>query len=256
MIIRMIHCGYKLGSDSDSSDPVTSDPQTSAKDDFVETNDETSASAIEDPTRFLMRNLLTQYREECSGWYESMAVLILFIVTVVFLVFTCVMLFDQYEAILTNASKIARMKMSVGQAGTELSRVTEEFNEMFGGNDNQVAWHWFVPLPVEFPRGMGKVVLGYEWDETFDPIPYEEGSSREDDDGINDRNVNAKIELTPQNSGSQLKSPPSRRSDVEAGLKRPPSDIGHEESFTATPVGVKEIQNPDLKRRNSNLALT
>jgi hypothetical protein len=45
---------------------------------------------------------------------------------------------------------------------------------MFGGDSNQVAWHWFFPLPVEFPRGMQKVVLGFEWDETFDAIPYEE----------------------------------------------------------------------------------
>jgi hypothetical protein len=62
----------------------------------------------------------------------------------------------------------------VGQAGTELSRVTEEFNEMFGGDSNHVAWHWFFPLPVEFPRGMQKVVMGYEWDETFDAVAYEE----------------------------------------------------------------------------------
>jgi hypothetical protein len=62
----------------------------------------------------------------------------------------------------------------VGHAGTELSRVTEEFNEMFGGGSNEVSWHWFFPLPVEFPRGMHKVVMGFEWDETFDAVPYEE----------------------------------------------------------------------------------
>eukprot|EP00980_Cylindrotheca_fusiformis_P021482 scaffold8353_cov138-Cylindrotheca_fusiformis.AAC.13 len=78
------------------------------------------------------------------------------------------------EAIRTNSSKIARMKMKVGQAGTELSRVTEEFNEMFGGESSNVAWHWFLPLSVEFPRGMKKVVLGFEWDETFNPTPYVE----------------------------------------------------------------------------------
>lgn len=48
---------------------------------------------------------------------------------------------------------------------------------MFGGDSNQVAWHWFLPLPVEFPPGMKKVVMGYEWDETFDAIPYQEPNS-------------------------------------------------------------------------------
>ena len=248
MVMRMIHCGYGIDSSSDS---VDANPQKSAKDDFVETNDEASSTAVEDPNRFLMRDLLTEYKMECAGWYESMAVLILFVVTVIFLVFTCVMLFDQYEAIQTNASKIARMKMRVGQAGTELSRVTEEFNEMFGGKDNQVAWHWFVPLPVEFPRGMGKVVLGYEWDATFDPIPYDEGSSRENDDGINDPNVNSRIELTPQNSGSST----TPRGDVEAGLKRAPSDKGDNDSFAASPAGVKDPHHHELKRRNSNRTL-
>ena len=31
--------------------------------------------------------------------------------------------------------------------------------KMFGGNSNKVAWHWFLPLKVEFPRGMEKVVV-------------------------------------------------------------------------------------------------
>ena len=116
----------------------------------------------------------TLLQEECMGWNESYSSLALLIVSVVFLIFTACMLVDNIEAIQTNASKIARMKMSVGQAGTELARVTEEFNEMFGGESNEVAWHWFLPTPVEFPRGMKKVVMGYEWDETFDAVPYEE----------------------------------------------------------------------------------
>jgi hypothetical protein len=116
----------------------------------------------------------TILHEECMGWNESYSSIMLLVISVVFLIFTACMLFENIEAIHTNASKIARMKMSVGQAGTELARVTEEFNEMFGGASNEVAWHWFFPTPVEFPRGMKKVVLGYEWDETFDAVPYEE----------------------------------------------------------------------------------
>jgi hypothetical protein len=64
------------------------------------------------------------------------------------------MLFEKLDTIETNASKITRMKMSVGQAGTELSRVTEEFNEMSGGDSTHVEWHWFWPAQVEFPRSI------------------------------------------------------------------------------------------------------
>jgi hypothetical protein len=120
------------------------------------------------------RALKVMHREECFGFYNSHATLGLLIISVVFMIFTCCMLFEQIETIKTNASKIARMKMRVGEAGTELARVTEEFNEMFGGTSNDVALHWFLPFEVEFPRGMKHVVLGYEWDETFDAVPYAE----------------------------------------------------------------------------------
>jgi hypothetical protein len=75
------------------------------------------------------------------------------------------------------------MKMSVGQTGTEFSSVTEEFNEMFGGNTPHPTWHWFLPLPVVFPRGMKKVVLGFDWDDTFDAAPFQEDIDDDDDVG-------------------------------------------------------------------------
>jgi palmitoyltransferase ZDHHC3/7/25 len=52
-----------------------------------------------------------KYPEECTGWNESYSSLILLIISVVFLFFTACMLFENIEAIETNASKIARMKM-------------------------------------------------------------------------------------------------------------------------------------------------
>jgi hypothetical protein len=73
------------------------------------------------------------------------------------------------------------MKMSVGETGTEYSRVTEEFNEMFGGTSPHASWHWFLPLPVTFPRGMRTVVLGYEWDERSQGVAFEEDDDDEDD---------------------------------------------------------------------------
>jgi len=116
----------------------------------------------------------TKDMEECTGWNESYVGLILLVMSVVFFFFTIFMFLEQLQAIKTNASKIARMKMSVGLGGTELQRVTEEFNEMFGGNSNRVVWHWFIPIPIEFPTGMKKAVLGYDWDPIFDPVPYRE----------------------------------------------------------------------------------
>lgn len=111
---------------------------------------------------------------ECRDFYGNHWFLALLIVSLIFLIFSCSMGLEQLEAIETGRGKIARMKMSIGQSGTEYQRVTTEFNEMFGGNSPHPQWHWFVPLPVKFPRGMQKVVLGYEWDESFDPFPFSE----------------------------------------------------------------------------------
>ena len=132
----------------------------------------------------------------CTGWNESYSGLVLLIVSVVFFLFTSCMFLEQIEAIKTNTSKIARMKMSVGNAGTELSRVTEEFNEMFGGDSNRISMHWFIPTPIEFPNGMKKVVLGYDWDETFDAVPYQEPNSGDVETGPSNSVTNSKIELT------------------------------------------------------------
>ena len=105
--------------------------------------------------------------------------------------------------------------MRVGQGGTELRRVTEEFNEMFGGSSPNVAWHWFVPIQVQFPGSMHKVVMGYEWDPTFDPMPYRE-----------DRNSGVELSSTSSASesaasaGNASADPPR---DVETGL--PTTDL-------------------------------
>mmetsp|Transcript_10715 Transcript_10715/g.22264 ORF Transcript_10715/g.22264 Transcript_10715/m.22264 type:complete len:396 (+) Transcript_10715:109-1296(+) len=145
---------------------------------------------------------------ECKGWNESYLGLALLIVSLVFFLFTSIMFFDQIEAIKTNVSKIARMQMSVGRGGTELARVTDEFNEMFGGESNQIAWHWFLPLAVAFPNGMKKVVLGYEWDETFDAVPYQDPADRDVESGSIhsvSSNRSSRIELTtvPPTNGTQ-----------------------------------------------------
>lgn len=178
IVIRMVRCGYVH---DDSSDDGAASPSTGqeAQDwDNVEEAPEQKEGFL-DPTR--MMDIHSKYvYPECEGVYQYNLVLLLFIASIVFMIFTCSMLVENIEAIESNTGKIARMKMRVGKGGTELSRVTHSFNEMFGGDSNRVAWHWFLPLPVKFPTGMDKVVLGYEWDPTFEPVPFE--SPQDDDD--------------------------------------------------------------------------
>jgi hypothetical protein len=89
---------------------------------------------------------------------------ILLIASVTFLIFTLAMACEQIEAIETGQGKIARMKAQQERNNNEFCPVsTEEFNEMFGGDSPKVQWHWFLPwVPVRYPRGMLKVVQGYE----------------------------------------------------------------------------------------------
>mmetsp|Transcript_13181 Transcript_13181/g.37064 ORF Transcript_13181/g.37064 Transcript_13181/m.37064 type:complete len:408 (-) Transcript_13181:2502-3725(-) len=174
---------------------------------------------------------------ECTGWNESYLGLALLVISVVFFLFTSCMFVEQVEAIKTNASKIARMKMSVGQAGTELSRVTEEFNEMFGGVSNKVALHWFIPSPVEFPNAMEKIVLGYEWDETFDAVPYEEPNRDDLEAGTSSSTTLSRIELTSV--------PSTTAPNASNGSLR---DIGNENSSTNSLAG---LDRPQLVKRNS-----
>lgn len=106
IFIRALHCGWVMDDSADSTEGGN------------QPNELEGGDGTEDEDR---RFLGTTYLEECSGYYNSYATLILLVVAVVFMVFTCCMLFEQIEAIETNTSKIARMKMAVGQAGTELT---------------------------------------------------------------------------------------------------------------------------------------
>eukprot|EP00586_Coscinodiscus_wailesii_P022019 CAMPEP_0172499550 /NCGR_PEP_ID=MMETSP1066-20121228/128220_1 /TAXON_ID=671091 /ORGANISM="Coscinodiscus wailesii, Strain CCMP2513" /LENGTH=191 /DNA_ID=CAMNT_0013273335 /DNA_START=787 /DNA_END=1362 /DNA_ORIENTATION=+ len=101
----------------------------------------------------------------------SPGVMFLFIISVTFFVFTLCMMCEQYDVILTNRGKIARMKILAGKAEEhELGRVTNDFNEVFGGDSPYFAYHWLLPLPIKFPEGMRDVVLGYEWEPGYQDI--------------------------------------------------------------------------------------
>lgn len=218
LMARAIHCGTVL----ESSDDSASWDNSSSKGIHQDTA-EAEPNGDED-RRMMMRYLFAGMsdssgnyaRPECAGWFESRSVLALLICSIVFLVFTCCMLVEQIEAIDSGASKIARMQMRVGRAGTELSRVTEEFNEMFGGTHNRLAWHWFVPIPVEFPGSMSKVVLGYEYDETFDPVPYDLDTAAADTDVESGKTIEM-----PTRSSNRLKDPPPNSTN---GTRGPPAE--------------------------------
>lgn len=188
IIMRTIRCGHKYDPSEDSPGADTHEAGVSSSTgnstgDVDEEVREEEAKGDLDEGRDLLRGLQSMaptsafVYEECEGFHSTWLVIVLFCVAVTFMIFTSCMMVEQIEAIQTNQGKIARMKMRVGQGGTELRRVTEEFNEMFGGDSPSLAWHWFVPLPVQFPGSMHKVVMGYEWDPTFDPIPFREDRS-------------------------------------------------------------------------------
>lgn len=182
---------------------------------------------------------------ECVDFYSTPLVMILFIVAVLFLIFTSCMLVEQIEAITTNQGKIARMKMKVGQSGTEFNRVTDQFNEMFGGTSPYVAWHWFIPIPVQFPASYKKIVLGYEWDETCDPVPYPDPDS-------NDVSPTSSTTMTGEDGDSSV---PNEAQDA-ALVEQPPRDLeeGLDEDGPMEEVTLRESssrsQSPAVKKRN------
>jgi hypothetical protein len=127
------------------------------------------------PCRDLMDELhnLQQrdYRyEDCQKLLAPHA-MVLIIVTILFFFFTLCMLADQILAVTKNVSKIARLKIQGGDLGSDqLQPVAVDFNEIFGVRQGdkcpgtfRVQWHWFVPLPVEFPPGMKDVIMGYRY---------------------------------------------------------------------------------------------
>lgn len=170
IVLRFIRCGFVVSDSSDDPYPSNSNNSSSPQ----EANWHSNSSGENPNRRFMSEEGSTFVYPGCDGLYSNYWVIGLLVVAVVFMIFTCCMLCEQLEAIETNTGKIARMKLKIGQGGTELERVTHECNEMFGGRTKEVAWHWFLPLPVRYPDGLEKVILGYEWDPTFGDEPYQE----------------------------------------------------------------------------------
>lgn len=116
--------------------------------------------------------------EGCIDLYSPPVIGLLFM-SISFLVFTCCMLVEQADAIESNTSKIARLKIAMGQDCDEYEKVSQECNEMFGigngrGTGSGVALHWFLPTYVRFPEGKHDMIMGYEYKDEWEGIIYSE----------------------------------------------------------------------------------
>jgi hypothetical protein len=189
LLIRVVHCGYWPHNNDDNGaekirEVIHHTDETTTTTNQQDNNNNNHNINHNRFRNFLVRQLLDQQQQpECRHFFDNRLVLALFVVSIVFFVFTCSMGCEQLEAIESGQGKIARMKMRVGAAGTtEYATVTTEFNEMFGGTTAAATWHWFVPVPAHFSGSMRTVILGYEWEETWPAVAYQEDNDDDDDD--------------------------------------------------------------------------
>jgi len=120
LFLRVVHCGYVR----DEEEEATAASSVGQKHETgSSTHNVDNVPVTEDGQRGRLLSSTYLY-PECNDFYGSHWVMILFVVSLVFLIFTCSMGFEQLEAIETGKGKIARMKMRVGQNGTEFQRVT------------------------------------------------------------------------------------------------------------------------------------
>ena len=249
IVARMVRCGWQHDDDSSSDASIPSAGGEQAKE---WDNQETAPDeeGLLDPTRMIFHSKYIY--PGCDALYDYNLVLILLVASIVFMIFTCGMLIENMEAIESNTGKIARMKMKVGKGGTELSRVTSQFNEMFGGSTEKVAWHWFLPLKVKFPKGMDKVVLGYEWDPTFEPVPFE---SPDDDDDEEDEETFEDEVMTADVIGDKGEPADLEAGELQGDPSKPPSlgDTSDDSSFAS--VTSKGVRKRDSFREKANACL-
>jgi hypothetical protein len=233
IIIRILQCGYSPGENIDAK------------------QNEGAWTAVKESANPFGRNL-EDINTECDHLYDYYLVIVLSVISFAFMIFTCCMLFEQVEAIESNQGKIARMKMKIGQGGTELERVTYDFNEMFGGTTAGATWHWFLPLQVTFPDNMRKVVLGYEWDPTFATVYQDDDlvAAVVGDGGKDDMTDEGDVEkgMTPKNEDKEKKSPHPLR-------KKTGSDPGKQDrSHMKKRAPIKKLEDkPDFIDRSASI---
>lgn len=205
-------------------------------------------------------NLTFKY-DGCESTY-SLPIMLLSIISFIFLFFTCCMLFEQIDAIESNTSKIARMKMRMGHADAhEYERVGQGFNEFFGGDSHKVSLHWFLPLPIRFPVGSKDRVMGFEYRDEWYGSVYQESMDDDEEEG-NDEELGRKkgredeermVEMGTMGNDSGRKSSPlvlgkEEITDVNLDL---PLASGNEDVKQRKTV-VKRVSSVDVSNREKS----
>lgn len=205
LMIRFVRCGFMVEMENQDTDTMMDVVGSIDIDIDTNTNTNTNTTNMDDMTfhndtdvRFLFSRYLDENTtiidndddnadmtfkfDGCESAYTA-PVVILLIVSVIFLSFTCCMLFEQLDAIETNQSKIARLKMKMGHSDAhEYARVGQDFNEFFGGNSLDVALHWFLPLPIQFPLGKRDRVMGFEYNDAWCGKIYDDSDNDIDEE--------------------------------------------------------------------------
>jgi hypothetical protein len=223
LLLRYRHCFVTTMNQDDHSvipvKPYGGGGSTDPKEDFVyhtEGDRWLLYNGTAETTAPLLVNACT------AEFWKNYYILLLIIMSIVFFFFTLVMGYEQLEAIETGKGKIARMKQSVGHQGTEFSKVTEEFNEMFGGSTPHVAWHWFLPISLRFPRGMQQVVLGYEFKDSCNPtVPYQPTTvaTAANTEEIGNDVLNTDVEMGALNTKDALSSSSAEEREADGIMK-------------------------------------
>lgn len=245
IVMRFVRCGYTTSLEGDASVGVDGTTTTDGTRWNETVSNATSSDDGIDGTglRFLEDGGDRTYMYEGCLELYSMRLVGLMVISICFLVFTCCMLFEQVDAIESNTSKIARMKMRMGQDDGEYGKVALGFNEMFGvgsvggigGRGAHVGLHCFLPTPVRFPNNRERdQVLGFEYCGEWAGSIYEEkdeetastlghlntngrgrtsGSLMVSDDDLVDGNGVVEIEL-PAGNGSRLERSNSRSGTI------------------------------------------
>lgn len=200
LCIRFIRCGYTI--------PNTSEDEKIFND--------TKRSFDDDERDFLYSG--------CTELY-SLKILVLLIMSICFMIFTCCMLVEQADAIESNTSKIARMKIKLGEDDGDFKKVAGDFNEMFGidpfsnygpGKESGVSLHWFLPSAVKFPNDEFNKIMGYEYRESWFEKIYDEDNDLRDEEEIgteehHEENFESAIELMTVQKGQNKKDKVTKR---------------------------------------------
>ena len=195
IIMRFSKCGFDFD-DEDTDDIVNDDPRTNVV-------NENSVGYIQ-VSRLLDAVYPGCDNEDANPLFFQGEVLTEMILNVCAFLFTLIMTFDQYEAVTLSISKIARMKIDMTDDNSEVSdlhRVSETFNEVFGGSSNSFELHWLVPTLVKFPEDQYDKLMGYEIDpdakDRNQPWRFEKESSK----------IRRKISLRKLNNSETLSFP-------------------------------------------------